>query len=91
MHLCAVTSRADDALAVYNLMRLETDPHNLPDVYTYAALVRAIVMSKRYEMASSVSSFAPVLFVLFWGSSLQREQWHMKQSAHQLPSLLQST
>jgi pentatricopeptide repeat protein len=55
MHLCAITSRADDALAVYNLMRLETDPNNLPDKYTYAALIRAIVLSKRYEMAASVS------------------------------------
>jgi hypothetical protein len=58
MHLCAVTARADEALSVYNLMRLETDPHNLPDKYTYAALVRATVLSGRYEMTASVRAGA---------------------------------
>lgn len=35
IHLCAVVGRLDDALAVYNLMRLETDPACYPDTSTY--------------------------------------------------------
>lgn len=35
LHLCAVVGRLDDALAIYNLMRLETDLECYPDRTTY--------------------------------------------------------
>lgn len=54
VHLCAVCGCVDDAFAVYNLMRLETDPGCLPDEYTYSALVRAITQWGRTEMTQQV-------------------------------------
>ncbi len=59
VHLCAVMGRCDDALAVYNLMRLECDEESLPDLYTYSALVRAVLITNRLEMAQQVRSACP--------------------------------
>jgi hypothetical protein len=47
--------RVTEALGVYNLMRLETEEGNLPDVYSYSALMRAVLVSERTELTQMVS------------------------------------
>ncbi len=49
-----VTGHLEDALALYNLMRLEPDARNLPDQYTYSALVRGLMTAQRYELVEQV-------------------------------------
>lgn len=55
IHLCAVVGKLDEALGVYNIMRLEPLENGChPDMYTYGGLVRAVVVSKNYEMVERV-------------------------------------
>jgi pentatricopeptide repeat protein len=56
LQLCASAGRMDDALAVYNLQRLETEPVNLPDSYTYNALMRGVLVSGSVELTQQVRS-----------------------------------
>lgn len=54
LQLCSSAGCIDDALALYNLQRLETDPANLPDAYTYNALMRGVLVSGRVELTQQV-------------------------------------
>jgi pentatricopeptide repeat protein len=54
LQLCASAGRMDDALAVYNLQRLETEPANLPDAYTYNALMRGVLVAGCVELTQQV-------------------------------------
>jgi pentatricopeptide repeat protein len=56
LQLCASAGRMDDALAVYNLQRLETEPANLPDSYTYNALMRGVLVSGSVELTQQVGA-----------------------------------
>lgn len=55
IHLCALAGRLEDAQGVYNLMRLETEESNLPDEFTYAGMVRAMLAAGKLEGLQTVS------------------------------------
>ncbi|WIA16154.1 hypothetical protein OEZ85_012869 [Tetradesmus obliquus] len=54
LQLCCSAGRMDDALAVYNLQRLETEPANLPDAFTYTALMRGVLVSGSVELTQQL-------------------------------------
>jgi len=66
MHLCGVMGKVGDALAVYNLMRLEVDAGSLPDHYTYSALMRAIRVSGRFDLTAQVTVLGWLRASLAW-------------------------
>jgi hypothetical protein len=43
------------------MQRLETEPANLPDSYTYTALMRGVLISGRVELAQQVNILIIVL------------------------------
>jgi pentatricopeptide repeat protein len=59
LQLCGSAGSMEDALAVYNLQRLETERANLPTAYTYTALLRAMVVSGRCELTQQVRAGGP--------------------------------
>lgn len=66
VHLCGVAGRVDDALAAYNLMRLDTDRGSAPDRYTYSALLRAVLVSGRHELLERVRGALDVAPPVIW-------------------------
>jgi hypothetical protein len=54
VHLCGLAGRPDDALAAYNLSRLDPDPACRPNCFTYSALLGALVGAGRPEMGAEL-------------------------------------
>ena len=50
IHLCAVLGHVEQALSVLAMMHEDGGPDTLPDSYTYAELLKAVVNSRRWKM-----------------------------------------
>ena len=54
IHLCAILGNVDEAVHVLSMMREDDSVDTLPDGFSYAELLKAVVSSKRWQLLPKV-------------------------------------